>query len=65
MDNMTLGYNFKNLLSGTLGLRIYASVQNVFVITKYQGLDPEVSSGVDNNIYPRPRTFLFGLRLEY
>ncbi len=65
LDNVTLGYNFNSLLSGTLGLRVYASVQNVFLITKYQGLDPEVSSGVDNNIYPRPRTFLFGVRLEY
>lgn len=65
MDNMTLGYNFENLLRGKLGLRLHASVQNAFVITKYKGLDPEVSSGVDNNIYPRPRTFLFGVRLEY
>ena len=65
LDNMTLGYNFKNLQGGNLGLRLYASVQNVFVITKYQGLDPEVGNGVDNNLFPRPRTFMLGLSLEY
>jgi iron complex outermembrane receptor protein len=65
MDNMSLGYNFQNLLSGKMGLRLFATVQNVFVITKYQGLDPEVSNGVDNNIYPRPRIYMFGVSLEY
>ncbi|MBQ8500766.1 MAG: TonB-dependent receptor [Bacteroides sp.] len=68
-DNITLGYSFKNLFKtngyeGTSG-RIYATVQNPFVITKYDGLDPEVSSGIDNNIYPRPMTFLLGLSLQF
>jgi iron complex outermembrane receptor protein len=65
LDNISLGYNFQNMLSGKLGLRAFVTVQNVFVITKYQGLDPEVSGGVDNNIYPRPRIFMLGLSLEY
>jgi iron complex outermembrane receptor protein len=65
LDNVTLGYNFNPLLSGKLGLRLYATVNNVFVITKYQGLDPEVSNGIDNNLYPRPRIFMLGLSLDY
>ncbi len=65
LDNASLGYNFDNLLSGKLKLRLYATAQNLFLITKYRGLDPEVSDGIDNNIYPRPRTFLFGVSLTY
>jgi iron complex outermembrane receptor protein len=44
---------------------LYASVQNVFTITKYQGLDPEINGGVDNNLYPRPRTFVFGMNIDF
>jgi iron complex outermembrane receptor protein len=47
------------------GLRLNASVQNVFVITKYKGLDPEISSGIDNNFYPRPRTYALGLNVDF
>jgi TonB-dependent starch-binding outer membrane protein SusC len=65
MDNMSLGYTFTDLVSGRGSLRLYSSVQNLFTITKYTGLDPEVFGGVDNNIYPRPRTFLFGVSLEF
>ncbi len=64
MDNISLGYNFNRFISNKLALRITATVQNVFVITKYKGLDPEVDGGIDNNFYPRPRTFLLGLRLD-
>ena len=73
-DNITLGYSFQNLFktSGYNGVngRIYATVQNPFVITGYDGLDPEVQSsadtpGIDNNIYPRPVTFLIGLSLQF
>lgn len=60
-DNITLGYTFNNLLNDKLRLRLYGAVQNPFVITKYKGLDPEVFGGIDNNIYPRPVTFTFGL----
>lgn len=65
MDNMSLGYSFKSLVDGQGSLRVYSTVQNLFMITKYTGLDPEVSSGIDNNIYPRPRTFMFGVSLEF
>ena len=62
-DNITLGYSFDNLFK-TAG-RVYASVTNVFTITNYEGLDPEVGGGIDNNIYPRPITFLLGLNLNF
>jgi len=72
LDNINLGYDagkvFKNRTSQ---LRITASVQNVFVITKYSGLDPEYSPsdpnnvGVDNVIYPRPRIFSIGFNLDF
>lgn len=65
LDNMTLGYNFEKFAEGTGRLRVFANVQNLFVITKYSGLDPEVFSGIDGNIYPRPRTFMFGVNLEF
>ena len=67
LDNINLGYNWGKVLKGKASLRIAASIQNVFIITKYKGLDPENSSdtGVDNNIYPRPRTFSLGINLDF
>lgn len=65
LDNMTFGYNFDNFAESTGTLRVYLSVQNLFVITRYSGLDPEVFNGIDDNIYPRPRTFMLGARLEF
>ena len=63
LDHITLGYNFDNLIGDFL--RIYATVQNPLVITEYDGLDPEVPNGIDNNIYPRPRTVVFGVNVEF
>ena len=60
-DNITLGYTFDNLINDKLNLRIFAGVQNPFVITKYKGLDPEVFSGVDGNIYPRTTSWSLGI----
>jgi len=67
LDNINLGYNFGNVLRNKTSLRISASVQNVFVITKYSGTDPEISgsNGVDNNIYPRPRIYSLGANLDF
>ncbi|MDO6855110.1 SusC/RagA family TonB-linked outer membrane protein [Cellulophaga lytica] len=66
MDNVTLGYNFKNAFKDDkVSLRIQTTVQNVFTITNYDGIDPEISGGIDNNFYPRPRTFLLGLNLKF
>lgn len=62
MDNIHLGYNFGRIWGGNL--KVSANVQNVFVITNYKGVDPEVSSGIDNNFYPRPRTYVLGLSLN-
>lgn len=60
-DNITLGYTWQNLLNNNLRLRLFGAVQNPFVITKYNGLDPEVFGGIDNNVYPRPTTYSLGL----
>ena len=73
-DNITLGYTFSNLFrSGSyhgLGGRIYGTVSNVFTITNYDGVDPEVFTkydqiGIDNNVYPRPISFILGLSLNF
>ncbi|WP_346304439.1 TonB-dependent receptor [Bacteroides sp.] len=64
-DNITLGYSFKKMFGAPIGGRVYAAIQNVFTITKYKGLDPEVEKGLDNNIYPRPLTTLIGLSLNF
>ncbi len=65
MDNMTLGYRFGNLMKNKLNIHVGFTVQNAFVITKYTGLDPEVFSGIDNNVYPRPRIFLLSLGVDF
>jgi len=65
LDNVSLGYQFKNLANKKLNLYLNLTVQNAFVISKYTGLDPEVFNGIDGNIYPRPRVFMLGLKLDY
>ncbi len=71
-DNITLGYSFNRLFETAsyhgLDGRVYFLVLNPFVITKYDGLDPELSannSGVDKSLYPRPTTYMFGLTLNF
>ena len=68
-DNITLGYSFSNLFKGGsyngITGRIYASATNVFTITKYEGIDPEVFGGIDNNMYPRPFTLQLGVNLNF
>ena len=70
IDNITLGYTFPQLFKSTkldraMGLNIFATVQNVATFTKYDGLDPEVYSGIDNNLYPRPRTYVLGVKFNF
>lgn len=65
LDNVSVGYNFSEMIPFVSNLRVYGAVQNVLVVTKYEGLDPEVGGGIDNNIYPRPRTFIFGVSVEF
>jgi iron complex outermembrane receptor protein len=64
MDNINIGYDAGEIAKG-VRLRLSANVQNAFIITKYKGLDPEIFGGIDNNIYPRPRTFVFGVNLDF
>jgi len=72
LDNATLGYTFKKgLIKGVNSLRLYTTANNLFVITGYKGIDPEINQGgiapgVDtNNFYPKTRTFLFGLNVSF
>jgi len=67
LDNINFGYYVGKIFHNGAELRVSASVQNVFVITKYSGLDPENSDphGIDNNIYPRPRVYSVGLNLNF
>lgn len=64
MDNLTIGYNFGKI-GNWCSLNINGMVQNVFTITKYSGVDPEVGNGMDVSFYPRPRTFSLGLGLNF
>ncbi|MDR0412352.1 MAG: TonB-dependent receptor, partial [Dysgonamonadaceae bacterium] len=64
MDYIQLAYDFGQIAKG-VHLRANATVQNVFTVTKYKGIDPEIQNGVDNNFYPNPRTFSIGLGLNF
>ncbi len=64
MDNFTVSYDFGRVFKNKANLRATANVQNVFVISKYPGLDPEIAGGIDNNLYPRPRVFSLGFNLD-
>ncbi|MBQ8656104.1 MAG: TonB-dependent receptor [Prevotella sp.] len=67
-DNITLGYSFNELFKAGnwhgLSGRVYGTVSNVFTITNYDGLDPEINNGFDNQMYPRPISFIFGVNFN-
>lgn len=65
VDFFNVGYNFNNLINNKTSLDISLSVQNLFLITKYSGLDPELGGGIDNNIYPRPRIYSLNLKFNF
>lgn len=67
LDNINFAYNIGKVFNNRANMRVTATAQNVFVITKYKGLDPENASdaGVDGNIYPRPRIFSAGVNLDF
>jgi TonB-linked SusC/RagA family outer membrane protein len=67
MDNITLGYTFDRPIKkfASNSIRLWAGMQNVFTLTNYSGLDPEVFDGIDNTTYPRPRTFLLGANIKF
>ncbi len=67
MDDINLGYTFDKIGNTDLKIRLAAGVQNVFVITKYSGVDPEVSGveGIDGTIWPRPRIYSLRVNLNF
>ena len=67
LDNITLGYTINDIVrNGKSRLRIYGAAQNVFVISDYDGIDPEVQNGgIDKVVYPRARMFMLGLNLDF
>ncbi len=71
MDNLTLGYTFGQMRASDAlrlveGARVFGTIQNVFTRTKYSGVDPTAGvNGIDNNLYPRARTFVAGLSLGF
>ncbi len=64
-DNITIGYSFDKLFGLNINGRAYVTAQNVFTITEYKGLDPEISGGYDSSVYPRPFVGIFGLNLNF
>ncbi len=64
LDNLSAGYTVEKLFD-LIDARFSITAQNLVTITKYKGIDPEVSGGIDNNFYPRPRTIMFGISLTY
>lgn len=74
VDHITAGYDFGSLGSAIQSLRLSATVQNPFLITEYDGIDPEiaargldnrVTTGIDRNVYPRSRTYMLGLNVKF
>ncbi|MFT4759332.1 MAG: TonB-linked SusC/RagA family outer membrane protein [Paraglaciecola sp.] len=65
IDYVSLSYRLDDLLKNKLGLTVSATVQNPLLITNYSGIDPEINSGIDGNIYPRTRTFVLGVNAQF
>ncbi len=65
LDNMNFGYTFTNFYNHRMKIRLYGTAQNLFTLTEYEGLDPEIADGIDNYFYPRPRTFTFGVNIDF
>ncbi|GHU72057.1 hypothetical protein FACS189413_14590 [Bacteroidia bacterium] len=68
LKNLQLGYTLPKALTKKVSIdrmRLYASVSNLFTLTKYKGYDPEVGSGTDFGNYPQARTFMFGVNLDF
>ena len=69
LDNFTLGYTIPKLFNVTpdrpFSVNIFGTVQNICCLTKYTGIDPEIYGGIDGTVYPRPRTFVAGVKLNF
>lgn len=64
MDNLQLTYNFGRV-GKVADINVSAMVQNVFTVTKYSGVDPESDWGIENTMYPRPRTYSLTIGLNF
>lgn len=65
LDHVTLSYHLSNLFNKNNTVTLTATMQNPLLVTDYTGLDPEIFSGIDSNIYPRSRTIVFGLNANF
>lgn len=67
LDDINLGYTFRGIGRWDTDVRLGCGVQNVFVLTGYSGMDPEVISetGIDNIIWPRPRTWSLRINVNF
>ena len=67
LDNITLSYRFDlgKACDRGLSLDLFGTVSNVATWTGYKGIDPEIYSGIDNNMYPRPRTYILGVKFNF
>ncbi len=65
LDNITLSRAFKFGAEKNMNLNVFATVQNVACFSPYEGIDPEIFSGIDNNMYPRPRTYILGVKFNF
>ena len=65
MDNMTLNYKFNDVINNNVDINISATVNNAFVISSYDGMDPEIENGIDNKLYLRPRIYVLGVNLVF
>ena len=67
LDNITLSYRFNlaKAMDRDLTLDVFGTVSNVATITGYKGIDPEIAGGIDNNMYPRPRTYILGVKFNF
>ena len=65
LDNINAGYNFKGIFNNKGNLRVYALLQNVFVITKYSGIDPEIFGNIDNGYYQMPKVYSLGFNFQF
>ena len=64
LKNLEIGYTFNTEIAGIKYLRLYASGQNLFTVTKYTGLDPESTSLIDKGTYPQSKSFILGLKVK-
>ena len=64
LDNVTLGWTIDNVIKNN-PMRLYISGDNLLTITEYDGIDPEMTGGIDSNFYPRSRAIALGLDINF